>query len=82
MADNDYNTIKPVQSLQNIGNITAAKRREERKKRQNSREKENRQEQLGENELGENELNESTEQDSYGKIAENDRDENSIDYRA
>jgi len=77
MADNDYNTIKPVQSLQNIGNITAAKRREERKKRQNSREKENRQEQLGENEL-----NESTEQDSYGKIAENDRDENSIDYRA
>jgi hypothetical protein len=77
MADNDYNTIKPVQSLQNIGNITAAKRREERKKRQNSREKENRQEQLGENEL-----NESTEQDSYGKIAENNRDENSIDYRA
>jgi len=77
MADNDYNTIKPVQSLQNIGNVTAAKRREERKKRQNSREKEKRQEQLGENEL-----NESTEQDSYGKIAENDRDENSIDYRA
>ena len=77
MADNNYNIIKPVQSLQNIGNVTAAKRREERKKRQNSREKETRQEQLAENEL-----NESTEQDSYGKIAENDRDENSIDYRA
>ncbi len=77
MADNGYNIIKPVQSLQNIGNVTAAKRREERKKRQNSREKEKRQEQLGENEL-----NESTEQDSYGKIAESDRDENSIDYRA
>jgi len=75
MADNGYNIIKPVQSLQNIGNITAAKRREERKKRQNSREKRQQQ-------LGENELNESTEQDSYGKIAENDRDENSIDYRA
>jgi pyocin large subunit-like protein len=77
MADNGYNTIKPVQSLQNIGNITAAKRREERKKRQNSREKKKRQEKLAENEL-----NESTEQDSYGKIAENGRDENSIDYRA
>ena len=74
MADNDYNIIKPVQSLQNVGNITAAKRREERKKRQNRREKKQ--------QLGENELNESTEQDGYGNIAENDRNENSIDYRA
>jgi len=35
MADNDYNIIKPVASLQNIAGLTAAKRREERKRRQN-----------------------------------------------
>lgn len=35
MADNDYNIIKPVESLQNITGLTPAKRREERKRRQN-----------------------------------------------
>jgi hypothetical protein len=39
MVDNDYNMVKPVGGLQNIRNITAAKRREERKRRQNSRAK-------------------------------------------
>ncbi len=35
MADNDYNIIKPVEGLQNIAGLTGAKRREERKRRQN-----------------------------------------------
>lgn len=36
MADNDYNIIKPVGGLQNIAGITAAKHREQKKRRQNS----------------------------------------------
>ena len=35
MPDNDYNIIKPVESLHNIAGLTPAKRREERKRRQN-----------------------------------------------
>jgi len=77
MADNDYNIIKPVESLQNVGNITAAKRREERKKRQNSHKQKDRQ-----RKPVEDELNESTEKNIDSEIAENDRDEHSIDYRA
>jgi hypothetical protein len=34
MADNDSSIIKPVESLQNIGNLTPTKRREQRKRRQ------------------------------------------------
>lgn len=34
MAENDSNTIKPVESLQNIPVLTPAKRREQRKHRQ------------------------------------------------
>ncbi len=77
MADNDYNIIKPVENLQNVGNITAVKRREERKKRQNSHKQEDRQ-----RKPAEDELNESTEKNIDSEIAENDRDEHSIDYRA
>ena len=33
MADYDSNLIKPVQGLQNIGSLSPAKRREERKRR-------------------------------------------------
>ena len=34
MADNDSNTIKPVESLQNIPILTPAKRRDQRKQHQ------------------------------------------------
>jgi hypothetical protein len=34
MADNDSSIIKPVESLQNIGSLTPAKRREQRNRRQ------------------------------------------------
>ena len=36
MADNDYSIIKPVDSLHSIPGLTAAKQREQRKRRQNS----------------------------------------------
>ena len=36
MADSDYTVIKPVDSLQTIQGVTPAKRREERKQRQNA----------------------------------------------
>jgi len=77
MADNNHNIIKPVESLQNITGITAAKRREERKKRQNSHEQKDSQ-----HEFAEDELNKSTEEDIGNEIAENDQNEHSIDYRA
>ena len=77
MVDNNYNIIKPVESLQNVGGLTPTKRRQERKKRQNSREQNEEQRQLAEDEL-----NELTEEDISSKITEEDRNEHSIDYRA
>lgn len=80
MTDNNYNIIKPVKSLQNIGNATAAKRREERKKRQNSHKQSDRQ-----HEPVEDELNESTEKNIDSEINgndENDQNECSLNYRA
>lgn len=38
MADNDSTIIKPVESLQNIGGLKPAKRREQRKRRQSLQE--------------------------------------------
>jgi hypothetical protein len=35
MADNDYNTIKPVDSLHNITGLSPVKQRDERRRRQN-----------------------------------------------
>lgn len=75
MADNDYNVIKPVGSLQNIGGLTPADHR--KKKQQNSHEQQD-----GQHELTEDELNESTEEDISSEIAEEDSSEHTIDYRA
>lgn len=77
MADNDYNIIKPVESMKNVGDITPAKRREERKKRQNSRAQKDRQRQLA----GDS-LNQSIEENINSDIAEEDQNEHSIDYCA
>ena len=76
MAEIDHNTIKPVESLHNIGGITPTKRREERKKRQNLNE------QNQEQQLDEDQLNESSEENTDREIAEKGRDDNSIDYCA
>jgi hypothetical protein len=77
MAENDHNIIKPVESLRNIGNISPAKRREERKKRQNLNKQDQEQRRLDEDRT-----DESAQENTDRKIAEKDRDDNSIDYCA
>ena len=74
MADNNYNIIKPVENLQNIGGVTPAKRREERKRRQNLKEQ-NEQE-------PEQQLNESVEEDLSNETNESQGEQHSIDYCA
>ncbi len=75
MSDNDYNIIKPVENLQNIGSLTPAKRREERKRRQNLHEQNE--------EKPKQESNKPiNEEDFSDKLTESDRDQHSIDYCA
>jgi len=75
MPDNDHNIIKPVESLQNIANVTPAKRREERKRKRKFH-KENEEE-------PEQKLNESIDEESLSsEPAENGEDQHSIDYCA
>jgi hypothetical protein len=79
MVDKDSNIIKPVDSLHNIAGVTPTRRREERKRRQDSyRKKEQKPQQ---------ELNEPVdEQNLNDKSTENENGRNSdttgIDYRA
>lgn len=74
MADNDYNIIKPIESLKNITGLTPAKRREERKRRQNL---------PAENkEKGKQQMNESVDQQNHkNKLNNDENDQHSIDYR-
>ena len=75
MADNDSNTIKPVESLQNIPVLAPAKRREQRKQRQHTH--------LENEEYSEQEQNNlADEQDLDAKLTENESDPNTIDYCA
>lgn len=74
MADNDYNMIKPVETLQNIGSLTPAQRREERKRQQqNSKEKESEQEQDNQAQDQEN---------TNSRVDEVPKEKHSIDYCA
>jgi hypothetical protein len=80
MADNDFNIIKPVESLQNIAGLTPARRREERKRRHSQQEQEPQ-------EAVEGELNKSAgNQTADGEFTENENgrlpDDTGIDYRA
>lgn len=75
MPDNDYNIIKPVESLHNIAGLTPAKRREERKRRQNMH--------AEQNEEAEQELNDSLDQERPDKRpVDDENDRHSIDYCA
>jgi len=74
MADNDSSIIKPVESLQNIAGLKPTKRREERKRRQNLQQQSNQE--------PEQEPDESVDQDTTNKSAENENDQNTIDYCA
>jgi len=75
MADNNYNIIQPVESTQNIAGLTPAKRREERKRRQNL---------PGEhNEEPEQQPSESVDQEELNnELAEDENGQHSIDYCA
>ena len=75
MADNESNTIKPVESLQNIPVLTPAKRSEQRKQRQ-QRHKDN----MESSEEEQNNL--ADEQDMDTELTENENDRNTIDYCA
>jgi len=75
MADKDYNIIKPVEGLQNITGLTPTRRREQRKRRQDLN-KENKEE-------AEQELNDSiAEKTVDSELAEDEKDQHSIDYCA
>ncbi len=78
MADNDSNTIKPVEILQNIPVLTPAKRREQRKNRQQTH-RENKED----SEQEQNSL--VDEQDLGDELTENENDRSAsggIDYCA
>jgi hypothetical protein len=75
MADDVYNTIKPVESLKNVTGLTPAKRREEKKRRPNPRK-----EQKQESELQSDES--AREQDHDDELAVDKGDQHSIDYCA
>jgi hypothetical protein len=77
MAEIDHNIIKPVESLHNIGGVTPAKRRQERRKRQDLNEQNQEQ-----SRLEEDQVNESVEENTDRGIAEKDQDDHSIDYCA
>ena len=74
MADNDSNIIKPVEGLYNIAGVTPAKRREERKRRQNFQEEET--------EEPEHEPNEHLDEQDFDEPGENGNGKSTIDYRA
>lgn len=75
MPDNDYNIIKPVESLHNIAGLNPAKRREQRKRRQNLN--------AEQDEEAEQELNDSLEKQSPDNVpTDNENDRHSIDYCA
>ena len=82
MAENDFNMVKPVESLQNISGLSPAKCSEERKRRQNTsgQKKEDSEQQPAEF-IEESELSgEST----YGTqdVKNQPQDDAGVDYRA
>jgi protein involved in polysaccharide export with SLBB domain len=74
MADNGYDMIKPVESLQTVGGLTPAKRRGERKRRRNSNRENEEKPERGDELLDD--------QQARSESGEHDNDEHSIDYCA
>jgi hypothetical protein len=74
MADKDSNIIKPVEGLHNIAGLAPAKRREERKRRQNLHEEENQE--------PEHESDEPADQQNSGELSDNGDGQSAIDYCA
>ena len=75
MVDNDYNIIKPVESLKNIVGLSPTRRREQRRGRQDTN--------AGHNEEAEQQMSESSGQaDSDSEPTEDRNGRHSIDYCA
>lgn len=70
MTENDFNTIKPVENLQNVAGLTPTGQRQERKRRSNSPRPSQKSDARPEDE--------ATEQET----SEQDKDSHMIDYRA
>lgn len=77
MADNEHNIIKSVEVLHNIGSLTPAQRRQERKKRQNLLRQNDQ-----EREFTKDERSKSTDKNVSSEITEDEQDRPSIDYCA
>ena len=75
MANNDSNTIKPVESLQNIPVLTPAKRRDQKKQRQRQHKKNKEYSEEEQNILDDK-------QDPDSELSESENDPNTIDYCA
>jgi len=75
MAENNYNMIKPVESLQNIARLTPAKRREERRRRRGPN--------AGSGQPSQEQPNDAADETALGEPSlEQDADRHSIDYCA
>ncbi len=70
MTDNDFNTIKPVENLQNVAGLTPTGQRQERKRRSNAPRPSPRSDARSPDEAAEQEA------------SEHDKDSHRIDYRA
>ena len=74
MADSNYDLIKPVENLQNVGGLTPVQQQKERKRRRNPQ-------QQNPEEYAED-LTESVEENLDQEAAQNQSDGHSIDYCA
>jgi hypothetical protein len=73
MPDNDFNIVKPVESLPNITGLTPANPRQERRRRQTAERK---------NRSTDNSTNDQSRQTTNDSTTIDKNDEHSIDYRA
>ncbi len=74
MQNNDYNIIKPVENLQNVGAMTPIDRQAERRRRQSQREQRRKA-------ASQQDLSDAHEDETNGS-GDNQKGQNSIDYRA
>ena len=77
MTNSDFNSIKPIESLHNIGNITPANNNQEKKKQQKQQHHDNCQ-----NEINKNEINLSNNEELDIQLNSVDIDKHFIDYHA
>jgi hypothetical protein len=75
MADNDYNAVKPVDSLHNVTGLSPVKQRHERRRRQNLHSQNEKQPEEESAELPDSQSRDE-------EVSGDGNDQHSIDYRA